>query len=224
MWSVVVPLRGERSPDDSVVRAALAADEEAELLVAADEAAGEDALEPWRRAGARVVAGAGPRGERLRTAAGLSRGERLLFLHADTRLPVGWSRNAREALERGAVAGAFRLAFDSPSIALWTVALFANARTRLTRVPYGDQAPFVRRDAYERCGGHPPWPLLDDVELFRRLKREGRIALLPESVRTSPRRYLEGGVVRTVFRNWSILLHFHLGASPQSLADRYRRP
>lgn len=224
MWSVVVPVRGEGPPDGAVVRMALAAEEDVELLVAADESAGEDALERWRRVGARVVAGTGPRGERLRRAAGLSRGERLLFLHADTLLPGGWARSARTALEGGAVAGAFRLAFDPSSKALSTVAFFANLRTRLTRVPYGDQAPFVRRDAYERCGGHPPWPLLDDVELFRRLKREGPIALLPDSVLTSPRRYEARGVARTVLGNWSILLRFHLGASPRSLADRYHRP
>ncbi|HEX7580508.1 MAG TPA: hypothetical protein VF580_10950, partial [Thermoanaerobaculia bacterium] len=102
------------------------------------------------------------------------------------------------------------------------VAAVANLRTAFTRVPYGDQAPFVRRDLFEKLGGFAPWPLLEDVDFGRRLKREGPIALLRPPVVTSPRRYQERGISRTVLKNWSILLRWRLGASPESLARIYR--
>ncbi len=103
------------------------------------------------------------------------------------------------------------------------VAFWANARTALTHVPYGDQAPFVLREVYERLGGHRPWPLLEDVEFARRLLKQGRIALLHAPVRTSPRRYLERGVASTVLLNWRTLIRFRLGADPFRLAEDYWR-
>ena len=105
------------------------------------------------------------------------------------------------------------------------VAAWANLRTSLTKVPYGDQATWVRRDVYERLGGHAPWPFLEDWDFSRRLKRaEGRarIALLRARVRTSPRRYLEKGVLKTVMANWEILRRVRGGESPEHLAELYR--
>ena len=167
--------------------------------------------------------GEGPRGARLARKAARAGGEVLVFLHADTALPEGWRRMVGEAIDRGAVGGAFRLAFAGGGARMAFVAFWANLRTVLTRVPYGDQAPFVRRDVYEGLGGHRPWPLLEDVEFGGRLKRAGRIAILSAKVRTSPRRYLEKGVARTVLRNWRILLGYHWGESPEMLAKLYFR-
>jgi len=105
------------------------------------------------------------------------------------------------------------------------VAAWANFRTRVTKVPYGDQAPFVRRDVYERLRGHEPWPFLEDWDFSRRLRdTEGRahVALLRARVETSPRRYLEKGVWRTVRRNWEILRRVKRGEAPEHLAALYR--
>ncbi|MBL8114503.1 MAG: glycosyltransferase family 2 protein [Acidobacteria bacterium] len=193
------------------------------VVVTADTATLDPALEPWRGLGAVVMKSEAPRGARLREAARQSAGDVLLFLHADTLLPEGWDEAVRGALSEGAAGGAFRLAFQGAGRRLRWVAGWANLRTAFTRVPYGDQAPFVRRDVYEALGGHAPWPLLEDVELFERVKRAGRIAILPLSVETSPRRYETLGIARTVLTNWKTLLLFRLGASPDSLARAYRR-
>jgi hypothetical protein len=198
--TLIVPVRGE-APE----------------AVAAARALAEDGVEVL------LAEGEGPRGARLGKAATRARGDVLVFLHADTKLPEGWSYMVEEAIERGAVGGAFRLAFDGGGARIATIAFWANVRTALTRVPYGDQAPFVRRDVYERLGGHRPWPLLEDVEFGSRLKRAGRIALLRASVRTSPRRYIEKGILRTVLLNKWLLVRHHLGASPEKLAELYRR-
>jgi len=169
--------------------------------------------------------GEGPRGARLADAAARASGSVLLFLHADTALPGGWSAAVERAIAEGAVGGAFRLGFSGGGLRMKWVAFWANVRTGITRVPYGDQAPFVRRDLYERLGGHRPWPFLEDWDFSRRLvEAEGRrrIALLRGRVETSPRRYLERGVAKTVIRNWDILRRVKRGESPEKLAGRYR--
>ncbi|MCC6128950.1 MAG: glycosyltransferase family 2 protein [Acidobacteria bacterium] len=194
-----------------------------EVLVAATAPASRGAAEIARAAGGRVIESKGPRGERLRTAAREARGQVLLFLHADTVLPSGWAAPIERAISNGAEGGAFRLGFDGAERSLKWVAFWANVRTAFTRVPYGDQAPFVLRDVYERLGGHAPWPLLEDVDFGRRLKRAGRVALLDAAVTTSGSRYRERGVFRNVFDNWKVLLRYHLGASPEELARVYRR-
>jgi hypothetical protein len=209
------------------------------LVAAADAEISSNVCEAFSRAGARIHRSHAARGQRLREAARFAFEETpagapssssssaeislFLFLHADTLLPEGWAASARRAVAAGAVGGAFRLSFSGGGARMRWVAFWANARTAITRVPYGDQAPFVRRDVYERLGGHPPWPLLDDWDFARRLRREGRIEILRNAVETSPRRYLERGVAGTVWTNWRILWKVKRGAKPEELATLYRR-
>ena len=221
---VIVPMTGDEAlPPGEFFEKVLGAGEGVELVVAADLSLPESSRRALEARGATVHPGEGPRGARLSQAASRAQAGILVFLHADTLLPKGWRPLVEEAIEKGAVGGAFRLGFEGSGGRMAFVAFWANLRTALTRVPYGDQAPFVRREVYEKLGGHRPWPLLDDLELGRRLKRSGRVMILPAKVRTSPRRYLEKGVARTVLRNWRILLRYHGGESPEKLAELYRR-
>lgn len=154
-----------------------------------------------------------------------ARGELLLFLHADTRLPErGLELAARALLEdEGLAGGAFGLRFDSERPILRVFSRLADWRNRLTRTPYGDQAQFFRSDVFRGLGGYPELPLMEDVAIMRRLRREGlRIRILGAVVRTSARRYEEEGVWFTALRNTMLRLAFALGAPAERLARFYR--
>jgi len=170
-----------------------------------------------------VFKGARGRGNQMNFGALQARGDILLFLHGDTALPASALDMIRRALDDDMVAGgAFRLRFASTGRALKIIAWGANLRSRLFGLPYGDQALFVRRSAFEGIGGFSPWPLMEDVDLVRRLKRTGRMVLLPEAVTTSARRWEREGVLWTTIRNSLLLLGFRLGISPVWLAQWYR--
>ncbi len=198
------------------------------LVAAVDPSASSKVKEAFAAAGARFHTSPAARGRRLAEAVAslsLEESSLLLFLHVDTLLPVAWDQEIGAALERGAAGGAFRLGYDGGGWRMAWVAAWANLRTAVTKVPYGDQAPWVRRDVYERLGGHAPWPFLEDWDFSRRLAAaEGRekIAILRGRVRTSPRRYLERGISRTVRLNWEILRRVKRGESPEWLAELYR--
>ncbi|MEM6455280.1 MAG: TIGR04283 family arsenosugar biosynthesis glycosyltransferase [Acidobacteriota bacterium] len=151
----------------------------------------------------------------------------LVFLHADTRLPADAPLVIRRALaDPAVVGGAFALTFDAASIAarpslMWG-ARWINLRTRLTGRPLGDQAQFARADSYRAVGGFEDWPILEDLALINALRHRGRLALLPDAVVTSGRRFITRGPLRTAAINWTIWLLFALGASPHRLARWYR--
>jgi hypothetical protein len=228
--AVIVPLgTGEASPPALFFERVMGAEAPVSLLAATDARAAEGTRTAFERAGAILFTfEESPRGARLARAAlgSPSSAEIFVFLHADTLLPSGWDRAVRAAIGAGAAGGAFRLGFSGGGWRMAWVAWWANLRTRITRVPYGDQAPFVRRDVYERLGGHRPWPLLEDWDLSRRLvaaEGRARVALLRARVETSPRRYLERGVWKTIRGNWEILRRVKRGESPEELAKHYRQ-
>ena len=166
-----------------------------------------------------------PRGTLLNAGAQKARGEVLLFLHADTRLPSNAATAIGQALHDPAVAGgAFSLSFVPRRFAYALVAFGANVRSRLFGLPYGDQALFVRRSVFRSLRGFKPWPLLEDVDLVLRLRRYGRLALLTATVQTSARRYQRLGLVRTVMGNLGLLTRYWVGEDPRRLARAYWRP
>ncbi len=172
--------------------------------------------------GARIVGGGGSRGLRLDRAARQARGEILFFVHADSRPPENALAAIRERLEAGAAAGAFSLAYENATPALRWIAWWANLRSRLLGLPFGDQGLFCRREAYERSGGYRDLVICEDVDIVRRVKRAGPFAVLPGKTVTSPRRY-RNGAFRQVLRNWRVLAGYFAGVSPEKLERWYRR-
>jgi rSAM/selenodomain-associated transferase 2 len=218
--SVVIPTLNEAASIASAIDAARAAGA-MEVLVA-DGGSSDDTVAIAMACGARVIGG-----ERFR-AAQVNRGiaeashETIIVVHADTLLPLGAIAAVERALDAGACFGGFRVQFLEGGLRLAWVAFAINARTRLTRQPWGDQAQFARRETLLRVGGYPLFPIMEDYALARRMKRAGRVAFLPLEVRTSGRRFLKHGVLRTSIVNWLIIAAYHCGVAPERLARWYR--
>jgi hypothetical protein len=149
----------------------------------------------------------------------------LLFLHADTLLPTASVEALRRELgSSDRVWGRFDLALSGPRKLLHFFAFLIRWRSRLSGVATGDQAIFVRRDAFERVGGFPAVPLMEDVALTKRLREESWPLCLKARVETSSRRWEEHGVWKTVLLMWSLRLAYFLGADPRRLVRIYYGP
>lgn len=173
-------------------------------------------------AGARVIAGSRGRALQMNAGAAAASGDILLFLHADCELPVDAARQVVSAFDRGALSGAFRLRFIESDFRLRVAERMINARSSVFGLPWGDQAQFMARSTFENIGGFRPLPILEDYEFCMRMKRLGRLALVPAYVLTSGRRVLERGLLRTAWTNWRIIAGYHRGRSLDELAALYR--
>ena len=219
MISLLVPIRGEPA-GAAAAFAGLPGNFE---IVAADGDAPGPAAAAFAAIGARVLPLEGrPRGARLAAAARETRSEILAFLHADSRLPAGAETMIEAAVRSGACWGAFRLEYDDRSAALRWVAWWANVRTRLFRLPFGDQGIFCTREAYGRAGGYPELPICDDLAFAMRLRRISGFRLLPAACVTSARAY-RGRSFRQVLTNWRVMAGYFLGVEPRTLEKWYRR-
>jgi rSAM/selenodomain-associated transferase 2/rSAM/selenodomain-associated transferase 1 len=145
----------------------------------------------------------------------------LLFLHADTQLPADADRLIAQAIASGHSWGRFDVRIDSPHLMLRVVERLMNVRSRLTGIATGDQAMFVRSDVFERLSGFADLPLMEDIELSKRLKKLRSPACVNVPVVTSARRWQQHGVWRTIVLMWRLRLAYFLGASPHALARRY---
>lgn len=172
--------------------------------------------------GAHVVTGPPGRGGQLNRGARAASSEVLLFLHADTRLAPDSVENVRRAIAKGAIGGGFRIHYDEDHPMPRLANRLVDLRTRLTGNPLGDQAQFATREAFDALGGFREWPILEDLDFIRRLKRHGETALLDPPVSSSGRRVRNQGVLRSVVINWLIWILYFAGVSPYRLARLYR--
>lgn len=214
--SVIIPALNEADRiGDTVLAAFLAGANE---VIVADGGSTDATIANAKARGAHVISGERMRARQLNRGARAARNNALIFVHADTLLPLGAAYAVEEAIANGAVFGGFRVHFLERGPRLTYVAFMINTRTRLTRAPWGDQAQFVRRDVFP---GYPDFPIMEDYELARRMKRLGRSVLLPLHVHTSGRRFLQKGVIRTSIVNWLIIAAYHCGVSPERLHRWY---
>jgi rSAM/selenodomain-associated transferase 2 len=194
-------------------------------VVVSDGGSSDGSCSVARAMGARLTHGPAGRGGQLDRGARLAMEDRpdiLLFLHADTVLPDNAIDRIVDTIAGGAVGGGFLVRFDDRRPLLRLGERLINLRTRLLRVPLGDQAQFLTRTAYQSLGGYKHWPILEDLDLVRRLRGQGRIAIVTTPVTTGARRFVQGGILRTVTKNWLIWILFLVGVSPDRLARLYR--
>jgi rSAM/selenodomain-associated transferase 2 len=190
-------------------------------VIVADGGSADGTMALARAAGAEVVQAPRGRGPQLAAGAAAARGDWLLFLHADTALAPGWRKPAEALMAQGeARAGYFRFALDDASAAARRLERFVAWRCRALALPYGDQGLLIARRRYQAVGGFAPIPLMEDVDLARRLARRGLVALDHAAV-TSAQRYRAHGYRRRGARNLLCLSLYFLGVPPGLLARLY---
>jgi rSAM/selenodomain-associated transferase 2 len=174
------------------------------------------------RSGVTVLSSGRGRARQMNLGAEQARGDVLLFLHADTRLPASALSDIAESLgDSRYVGGRFDIELDGERWMLKVIGRMISYRSRISRVGTGDQAIFVRRDIFQRMGGYLDVPLMEDIALCRALKRRGKIACLRSRVITSARRWENDGVWRTIVRIWILKLLYLAGVSPSRLKRFY---
>ena len=175
-----------------------------------------------RLPGPRLLESARGRAVQMNHGAREAGGDTLLFLHADTRLPDGAARAIEQALaEPGVVGGRFDVRFDNERPLFRVIAWFMNTRSRASGICTGDQAIFVRRADFEAVGGYPEIPLMEDIELSRRLKRRGRLRAARLRVTTSARKWEREGPLRTIGLMWALRFLHLCGVAPARLHRWY---
>jgi rSAM/selenodomain-associated transferase 2 len=198
-------------------------------VIVADGGSADDTVSVALEGGARVLTTGRGRGRQLAAAAATARAPLLCALRADV-APTPQALRLLDGLAAAAAAGAppsdafaFRLAIDAPGRAYRLAEWGANARARWLALPYGDQGLIVARTAYDRAGGYPAIPIMEDVALGRALRRVTRLRLLPAAVAVSPLAWERDGVLRRTVEGWRLLVRYLLGEPPERLARAHDR-
>lgn len=218
--SIIVPTLNEQTQlPATLARLRLTSGDE---LIVVDGGSVDNTVAIARQFTSCVLSSPPGRARQMNLGAAHAGGDILLFLHADTLLPSGGLEAVRAAMQRpDMVGGAFRLAFVPATPALRVIAWGANMRTRLAKLPYGDQALFVRRQLFEELGGYANVPFLEDVKLVQALRKKGLLAIVPQTVQTSGRRWQRDGILYTTIRNNMLMTLYFCGVSPNTLQRWY---
>lgn len=219
--SVIIPTYNEAAGIARTI-AALREQQPAQIIVA-DGGSTDDTF--GRASGADEVLATTPgRAAQMNAGAARATGDVLLFLHADCLLEAGALAALGPCLARsGVIAGCFTMRVDADGPAYRCIDACATARVRLTGIAYGDQGLFLRRADFERLGGFPPLRFMEDVFFSCRLRRAGRVVVLPRRIVVSARRWRTVGLVRQTLTNWSLTALALAGVSPDRLAAYYPR-
>ena len=219
--SMIVPTLNEATTIVSTLRRLKS--EACEELIVVDASSPDGTAGLARAEGVIVIDSPRGRGVQQNLGAAAAGGDVLVFLHADCWLEPGAIAGLRAFLARHpkVPAGCFRMRVEAAHLLYRSIDAAAHLRAGLLGIPYGDQGIFVRRGAFDRVGGFPEIPLMEDVGISLRLRRLGRLAVLPQRIHVSPRRWQRHGIVRQTLRNWSLTAAAALGVPPADLARFY---
>ncbi len=221
--SIIVPALNEVGVIDGTLRALAPLRAAGHEVIVVDGGSSDGTVEKAAPRVDRMVTSKPGRARQMNAGAAIAGGDMLLFLHADSRLPEAAERLVAEGMARsGRRWGRFDVRLSGPHPLLRVVERMMNLRSRLTAVATGDQGIFVERRLFEALGGYAAIPLMEDVELSKRLRRISPPLCIREPLTTSSRRWEEHGVLRTILLMWRLRLAYFLGADPVRLAPRYR--
>ena len=217
--SVIIPVLNEAEN----IAATIVSTKNVEVIVV-DGGSQDSTVQIAKELGVKVlVSNTASRAQQMNAGAQTATGDILLFLHADTRLPIQFDTMVYRAMASNIVAGAFALRIDSALWRLRLVEMGVNMRSRIFALPYGDQAIFLKAQLFHELGGFANLPIMEDFELICRLRRKGRIAIISTPIITSKRRWQKLGIIQTIFINQVAIIAYLLRISPQRIADWYRR-
>jgi rSAM/selenodomain-associated transferase 2 len=221
--SIIVPMLNEARELPSLLEQLSSLAREGTETILADGGSNDGCADIAEHAGYMVVRTARGRARQMNAAAALATGDTLLFLHADTRLPQEVKTHITRALaDEKHVWGRFDVCISGRPAMLGVISRMMNLRSRLTGIATGDQAIFVTRSAFDSAGGFPDQPLMEDIELSKRLLTLSRPARIAQRVTTSGRRWETRGVWRTIFLMWRLRWDYWRGAPAQRLLEDYR--
>ena len=223
--SLIIPVLNEAKYIGEIIQhiRELDADGAAEIIIVDGDPEGST-INTIKDESVRTVLWEKGRARQMNHGAALATGDVLLFLHADTLLPSNAFALIQSAMnDKGFVGGAFDLGFNTRRRIFKITESYVFLRTRLTRMPFGDQAIFISRHHFVQLGGYRDIPVMEDLELMKRIRKRGdRIRIIPEKVRTSTRRYEQEGIVYTTLRNWMLQLQYAFGVPPERLVRWYK--
>lgn len=219
--SIVIPVLNEASKIAKTIAIAQSG-KNVEILVV-DGGSQDNTVELVQSLGLKVLFAPTGRANQMNIGAKAATGEILLFLHADTLLPNGFDRKVRRVLyQPNIIAGAFSLQIDGSLRGLRLIEIGVNLRSRLLSLPYGDQAIFVKAEAFKVLGGYTQLPIMEDFEFVLQLRKNGKIAIVPTPVITSSRRWQKLGVWQTTIVNQLAIAAYFLKIPPKRIAQWYR--
>jgi rSAM/selenodomain-associated transferase 2 len=220
--SIIIPVLNETGTLSATLQLLQPLRQRGHEVIVVDGGSRDNSVEQARTLADRVICSTRGRALQMQAGAAVAQGDVLWFLHADTLPPPQSDRLILEALEQDSVCwGRFDVRFAEPRPMLRLVASLMNIRSRLSGIATGDQGIFAKRGCFERAGGFPPIPLMEDIALSRTLKKHSSPACLQHYLHTSARRWLEHGIVRTIVLMWGLRLGYFIGISPQKLARYY---
>ena len=222
--SVIIPVLNEARIINSTIDQLVQLDFGGDLeIIVVDGNPGGNTISAVNHPNVIKVIGAQGRGAQMNKGAAVATGNVLLFLHADTCLGHDALQQIFKVFDRNDVAGgAFDLEIQSAKKIFRLIEKVASIRSRLTRIPYGDQAIFLKKQLFDHIGGFKDIPIMEDVELMRRIKKAGMpIKLIRRTVRTTSRRWEKEGIVYGTLRNWTLITLYLLGVSPEKLNKFY---
>ena len=222
MISIIVPTLNEAGTITATLRQLQDCRNRGHEVIVVDGGSTDATVQLAQPLANRIIQSSSGRARQMQTGADMARGELLWFLHADTRIPDHACHAILAALASGKQQwGYFDVQFPERNRLLDLVAWMMNQRTRLTRIATGDQGIFVTRDLFEQVSGFQIIPLMEDIALSRRLKRQSQPACTGVKLTTSSRRWRRHGILRTILLMWSLRFAYFLGISPATLVKYY---
>ena len=219
--SIVIPVLNEAAHIETCLRNLQSLRAGGHEIVVVDGGSRDDTVARAGDLADRVMQAPRGRANQMNAGMNVATGDVVLFLHVDTLLPENACGFVLEGLGTTGLWGRFDVRLSGSGFAFRVIEFFMNRRSRLTGIATGDQAIFVRNDVLRKVGGYSNIPLMEDIDLSRRLKRLGRPVNLRQRVATSSRRWERDGIFRTVWLMWRLRFAYWRGVAPAKLAEQY---